>query len=515
MTKYIFFFFTFLCFSINIYSQSVGITDFMRLNPYSTQNNPAYFLPYNGYVGIPAIANANFNCYNSSFIFRKLVKTDRVGNPTKITLNRFVKSLAKNNWLNMGFDTELLGFGFRVDNLFFSVGYRLKMEEYCSYSKDLFVFLLKGNLAQDKNKNYLYTKSSPAILRIEPNINMYQELSLSVQTQITKRLYIGARPKLLFGLLNLKTNSCKAKLYTDPADYTTYGNYEVSVNMASVIPFYTKKNNGDIDVDVASLLDFKIHNIGACFSKNLGFAIDLGAVYRVDQQIRVSASITDIGFIKWRGTPLNLSVKSLEEGNNFEFAGFTEEQITNFFQNEINKNLDSIVHNIVHDNVIWSEIAPYKSMLTAKVMADCYFDLTPSNRFILQCKGFIIGKSLLPQLTLAYNGTFFNLIDVVCSYSIMKKSYTNLGLGLGLRLGPVHLYMGADNILTAINVLNSSKFIHDDSIKIWKLAAANVSNSSKINVTLGLLVDLPISNKVKEAELKYLFKKTSKKGTTD
>ena len=492
MKKYIFLFVTGFFFVSNTFSQSIGVTDFMRLNPYSNLNNPAYFLPYHGYVGIPVISNFNFSLYNSGFHYKNLFEMNKERTGGTITINKFVNSLSKNNWFNTNLNLELLGFGFRVDKFFFSFGYRLKIDENFRYSKDLFGFLLRGNLAQNSDEEYLYTKTSPALLEIAPNINIYQEMSIGFQGQILNRLYVGVRPKILFGLLNLKTEKFDAKVYSNPEDYTIYGNYDVSMNVASAIPLYEKDADGNL---VFSLEHFS--NLGNnvsgliknCFSKNLGFAIDLGAVYRINRQIRVSASLTDLGFIKWKGTPLNMSIKPLEDGKDYEFSGFTSNQITNFMNNGITINLDSIVNN----NFMLSELQTYTAVLTSKFMVDGYFDLTPSNRFILQFKGYILGKNFIPQFTIAYNGSFFNVFDLVISYSMMKKSYDNLGVGLGVRIGPVHLYAGTDNALAAVNLLNASK----------------------MNATFGLLVDFPIRKKVKEAELNSMFKQNETKESSD
>ena len=454
----------------------------MRLNPYSSKNNPAYFLPYKGYVGIPGISNFNFSLYNTGLHLNNLIVKDKNGTSIKFSPDKFVNSLAKNNWFNTGIHLELIGFGFRVDKYFFSFSYQLKIDESFRYSKDLFGFLLQGNLAQNSNGDYLYTETSPAVLSIEPNLNIYQEMSLGIQGQISDRLYVGIRPKILFGLLNLKTKQFNAKVYTNPDDFTIYGNYNVEMKMASISPFY-KIENGVLKLNTGSFFDFS-NIVNNSFSTNLGFAIDLGAVYRINQQIRVSASVTDLGFIRWKGTPLKMGLKTLDK-EYIEFSGFNTEQIINFIHNGITINLDSIVN----QNLILEETDAYSTMLTSKIMFDGYFDLTPSNRFIIQMKGYIIGKHLLPQFTVAYNGTFFNLIDIVVSYSFLKKSFDNIGLGLGLRLGPVHLYAGTDNILGTLNILDAKR----------------------LNVTAGLLIDFPITKKVKEKELRSFFgnKKTN------
>jgi len=485
MKKYIFLFLTLSCFSLNLFSQSVSITDFMRLNPYSSKNNPAYFMPYHGYFGFPAISNINFSVYNSGFHVNKFIKRDKHGKVIGLTPNKFVNSLSKNNWFNTGLSFEMLGFGFRVSKYFLTFSYQFKMEERFRYSKDLCQFLLQGNLAQDNKGKYLFTEKTPAVLEISPNLNIYQEMGFGFQGEILKNLYVGVRPKILFGLVNLQTDNFQAKVYTNPYDFTIYGNYNVGMKVSSVSPFYKIDKDG-IYLDTESFFDYR-KLIRNCFSKNLGFAIDLGAVYRINQQIRVSASITDLGFIRWKGTPLKMSVKNDMDGYK-SFSGFNSEQIMNFIRNGLNYNFDSLV-NIVNNNLILEDIPAYNTALTSKIMLDGYFDLTPSNRFILQCKGYILGKYFLPQFTLAYNGTFFNVFDVVVSYSVMKRSFSNLGVGFGVRIGPLHLYAGTDNIFATVNLLNVTK----------------------VNAAFGLLFDFPVQAKVKEPELKSLFKSQDEK----
>jgi len=485
MKKYIFLFVTVCFFSQNLFSQSLGITDFMRLNPYSSKNNPAYFMPYNGYFGVPFISNFNLYFYNSGLHINKFVKRDKQGTIIGFTPNRFVNSLSKNNWLNTDINFEMLGFGFRIGKSFFTFSSQFKIEERFRYSKDLFRFLFQGNLAQDSNGKFLYTEATPAVLEISPNLNIYQEISIGFQREILQRLYVGARPKILFGLINFHTDNFQAKIWTNPDDFTIYGNYNVAMKAASVIPFY-KTENDEIILDAASFYDYRELS-RHIFSKNIGFAIDLGAVYRINQQIRLSASITDLGFIRWKGTPLQMGVRSMDVEWK-SFSGFNSEQIMNFIRNGFNFNFDSLI-NIVNSNLYLEPAKNYTTSLTSKIMLDGYFDLTPSNRFIIQGKGYILGKSFLPQLTLAYNGTFFNVFDVVVSYSMMKRSFANLGVGLGIRIGPLHLYTGTDNVFAAVNLLNAKK----------------------INATFGLLFDFPVKTKVKEPELNSLVKKKEKK----
>jgi len=481
MKKYLYSIAVNLFFIVPVFSQSVGIIDFMRLNPYSNLNNPANFIPYNGYIAIPAISNINLSIYNSDLFYKNIIEINADWKPT-LNLDKFAKSSVKNNWLNTGASIELLGFGFRIKKSFFSFNYRLIVDGNFKYSKDFFGFLLYDDLAKEKNGESLYSKNNPAVLDINPNISIYQELSIGFQREILKNFYIGLRPKILFGIYNIKTDNFYAKVYSDPTDYTVFGAYNVSINMASAIPFYNTQETFSLNTPKFNTKQDILNLMNDCFSKNLGFAIDFGAVFRINQHFRVSASVTDLGFIKWKGSPINMSIKPLNNGEYTTISDLTTKQVVTSFKNGISIDFDSIA------NFTLKEIPSYKSMLTSKIMVDGCIDFTPSHRLILQCKGYILGKDFIPQLTVAYNGTFLNLIDLVVSYSILKNSYSNLGVGFGVRLGPVHLYAGTDNVLAAIHLVNAKK----------------------VNATAGLLIDFPVSAKVKESNLKCLFPKNKR-----
>jgi len=286
------------------------------------------------------------------------------------------------------------------------------MEGSLIYNKEIFTFLNDC----EQGRAYLYTQGSPMILDIAPNLNIYQEMGIGVQAQINNRLYIGIKPKILFGLFNLKTNRINAEFCTKINERTIYGNLDVDMQFSSVIPFYEIINNREIAFNFNNNISNIVWN---SFNRNLGFAIDLGAVYRINQQIRVSASVTDLGFIKWKASAMNFSINTV--GTRFKDMGFTYDEILNILNNnQLDFNSDEFKFG-------YDEIYSYKTMLTTKLMTDVYFDLTPSNRFIIQMKGYCMGKNFIPQLTFAYNGTFFNLIDVVVSYSMLKKSFDNIG----------------------------------------------------------------------------------------
>ena len=56
----------------------------------------------------------------------------------------------------------------------------------------------------------------------------------------------------------------------------------------------------------------------------MGLGLDLGAVYKLTDKINLSASITDLGYIKWKNEVTNLRANST-----FKFSGFNITDVVN------------------------------------------------------------------------------------------------------------------------------------------------------------------------------------------
>ena len=87
----------------------------------------------------------------------------------------------------------------------------------------------------------------------------------------------------------------------------------------------------------------------------------------------------------------------------------------------------------------------------------------------------------------AYNYHLGNFLSATASYSIYNRSYSNLGLGVSVNLGPVEIYCLTDNIL-AFGTLNPREnFISNTSNSI-NIDAKKVRNGQihfGLNLTFG------------------------------
>ena len=60
---------------------------------------------------------------------------------------------------------------------------------------------------------------------------------------------------------------------------------------------------------------------------------------------------------------------------------------------------------------------------------------------------YYFNKKMRPSLTLAYSGSFVNVIDLMANVTMSKYFGSKVGLGLGIHLGPINLYATADDVL--------------------------------------------------------------------
>lgn len=143
----------------------------------------------------------------------------------------------------------------------------------------------------------------------------YVELAFDHSLDITDKLRLGAKLKVLFGIAraDVKFNNVTADLSSNDR-WLLSGNAEANVSMKGFIfeseekkysskpDTYNKVN--DVDVDGVGLNGF-------------GMALDFGGVYKINKDWTVSAALLDLSFIGWSN---NITAKT--GANQFEFNGF-------------------------------------------------------------------------------------------------------------------------------------------------------------------------------------------------
>lgn len=162
----------------------------------------------------------------------------------------------------------------------------------------------------------------------------YAELAFGHSHKINEKLRIGAKLKFLFGVADadLRLEDVKADL-SGTDKWTVSGKANAQVSMKGFTyktsrDEYNNPNKGeydkidDVDVDGAGLGGF-------------GMAVDLGAVYKINENLKVSASLLDLGFINWSN-----NMKAVNRAESFEFNGFHDTAVKSDRGETIDDKLD-------------------------------------------------------------------------------------------------------------------------------------------------------------------------------
>ena len=425
-------------------AQDVSPLDFMRMNPYQMKSNPATDLPYQSVFSM-LFGNASLGIQNSGLYYDNCFNFDAQGVPQAFNLRKLADGLSDNNYLGVNASNNFFTLYRSLKKGMLTIGFDVRAQGEMAYTKDMFKLLGYGNSA-------FVGENNPATINVKANMMAYQQIAVGYQMNITDKLSVGARGKLLLGLANVTTDAFDVKLFTDPDSYAIRLQENIGVRVC--VPRVLMVEEGRLKLN---------KNVGLVdLWRDPGFGLDLGAEYHITDQIGVVAAVTDLGFISWRGNDILLSGKINDMGEfydngDFLFNGLEWEEIQNITSDPTYREqfLDTLKQ---YFRVDFSNTDRYITGLNTNVMLRGYYDLNAQNRVSLQLQGQFMGTGFRPAMTLAYSGSFFKMLDVCATYTMMKGSFANIGLGLGGNFGTFHIYAVTSNIFGVFNPLNSKSF---------------------------------------------------------
>ena len=191
-----------------------------------------------------------------------------------------------------------------------------------------------------------------------------------------------------------------------------------------------------------------------------GVGIDLAAEYRFDDHFGLLAAVNDLGFIQWKKTGVMLNGQIVDNGQFYDNGTF-------LFQGINVSELQNILSDNEYRNKYFNDMkdyfdfetensGDYTTMLHTNILLRSTYALNDKHRFIAQLQGYCSGLGVRPAMTLAYNATLNKTFDLCASYSMMKRSFDNLGLGFTCNLKFFHIYAATNNIIGCFKPLNTS-----------------------------------------------------------
>lgn len=403
----------------------------MNFIPQSNRINPSTFPMTRINIGLPVISSVYAHVGNNGFKWGDLFELDSQDSLT-LTADNMLSQLNNLNTAFLNFNTDFLSFGFQSGKSYFSFNATPRVSGRFNYPKDFLNLAWKGNGHPDILGNELVFDGFGA------DFMVYTEFGFGYARKINENLSVGGRLKYLHGSRNIYTpnSTLRFTTATDGYDLTASSNWEV---FSSGIEQLT---------DSAYLEDTSPLNV--LFPGNHGFGIDLGATWKIDDNWQVSASVLDLGFIKWNQNVQNYS----QEDANFTFSGLELAFGTAAGGGIDSAYVDSLVTSLTDSLegtfAIDSSEAGYNAPTIPRFHIGGNYFINDNMDAGLLFTGEVYKGRFRPSLTASFNARVNYWLSAAISYSFTNSSFTNLGLGFSVNAGPVQLYVVSDNVLAPL-----------------------------------------------------------------
>ena len=417
----------------NITAQQYSTIHWMQGIPQSIYTNPGLYPDARIYVGMPGSSSINFGFAHSGFKPEDLLRKNSDGS-FYIDDNNMLSKLNDKNFMGIDYQHEVLAFGFksRRDN-YYSFNLTEKANLRFGYPKDLLFLMVKGN-------DFFAEADRKADFNgIGVNASYYHELGVGFSRHWLDQLTAGARVKLLFGIGNVNSEKTNLSFYTNPDTYEYNLSADILVNTS--LPFLDIEVDDDEGFNITDKEGVQPEDIFVSMN-NLGFAIDLGGVYEIDDRFSVALSVIDLGFISWTSDVSNIAIKG-----EFDFRGVG---FSDIFGDD-GDDFGEVFLDSINDMFEFEESkASYRTMLPTQILLSGTYNISEIHKAGLMARGLFYDGSFYPSFTAAYSIQPIKAIGASLSYSIIYGNYSNIGAGLHLNIWPLQIYIVTDNFVPAL-----------------------------------------------------------------
>lgn len=291
---------------------------FMEGTSARLQLNPG-LQPTKGYFNMPIIGS--FNMSASSNVLGTSDIIDLMDSGSDLYSNdKLFDRLKADNRLNVNLNTDILSFGWYRGKGFWSVNVGLRADFGAALAKDMFSMMrtMNGFALEDvAGTNQSYSLSNQTL-----NMKAYAEVGLGYSRRITEKLTVGGRVKVLLGLARAEMNINQFDLDLEVPNLRNYQDdasrgelspsdwYGKGYSYAAEGNVITTLKGGGMTFDNDGMIDDFDLDAGDLGIAGSGFGIDLGASYKVWDNLTVSASILDLGFLKWKESETTVATVS-------------------------------------------------------------------------------------------------------------------------------------------------------------------------------------------------------------
>lgn len=355
--------------------------------PQASKYNPANHGENKFYITLPVLGYFGTSLNTSGFNYKDFVNQHpSYPDSLRLDFDGFTSKLKENNYIGFGMSTDLLSFGFtldKVDHVSFNLS--LNVESRFNFSKGLFDLITRGTDSQDRELEVFKDKLLDA--------TSYLTASFGYARDIDDKLTVGGNLKMYFGLMNITSKKTDVTVEFDGATMATISNIDINTANAFANWYMKSSSSGD-----GATFD-DVEQVPSNIFKNKGFGLDLGAKYKINDAMEVSASVVDLGFISWKSNSINVHSSSPNTRVEFSGAQTQYDNMGNDLDDYFNDLADSLKNSF---DLQTTKNGGYTTAIPTKIYAGYSWNFFPNMYAQALYKGRIIAGKLENSLTLAY-----------------------------------------------------------------------------------------------------------------
>jgi len=424
---------TFLgCFSASLLAQNPFTYNNRHLSQ-SHLENPAFLPQYRFTLGLTRLDQAvTLSGITLSSLF------DANETPLE-TATRIIKDKDK----QMGFDvtqqTDLFHLGYRSAQSYVALNSSLVTEGAIRIPKDLMGLAFLGNAAFIEDDCELDFSGT--------QFRSYLQNTLSYGRFISHNLSVGASFSLLNGFANVNLEDANIIIDTDTGVASIY-QMEIQSSLkgqASLFGIDIENYLNDSNADLNQMIQ---DNFSNALKYNKGYKVNLGAVYRLNEKIRISGSIGNLGSMTWDWGAQEISLPT----STWKWTGLDTNQIEDIQNLQIMDTLMSVF------DIQSSRAESYTTAFKPRYTLGLEYFLLPRT-YVQLVGGYGYGvtgdKSFVSTSFHQELGEFVDL-RVNYTYYDFNTPVQRLGLGTSLNLGPLQIWASVNDILGVIDIGKAS-----------------------------------------------------------
>ena len=387
--------------------------------PQSNLLNPAVQLQCKYFIGIPVLNSIHLNYSNTAFTYNDLAGSE------SWNLEGILDQMHNVDLYSAEVMLHPISLGYRHKSVYFTFNIAEKAHGYPTVPEDLAEMMLHGNGP--------FVGETARFNGLRPGAYHTREYSLGISKVLGPYLTAGIRAKLLFGKANLHTGRSRVDLTTQEDNFGLLMNTDYTLNSSFPLTI-TEDADGNIDgitVEEIDPLQYMMNR------GNQGFALDLGVIYRYDERITLSASLLDLGFVRWKTDPNNLH----GEGS-FEYTGI--DMTTLIFSSAfLSEMADSLFNAIDMTN----SQDPYSALLPTQLFLGGSYRYSEKISFGLVNRNVIFQSKIHSSLTLSGQADLADRLLATVSWSYLNNSLKNVGIGIAYHGKGVQIHAVTDNLI--------------------------------------------------------------------